>query len=178
MTALDPTTLDLDTELPVTLRFAHKSDLSKLEWDGKFSHFRNLFRRSYQGQLRGRRKMLLADLNGYPIGHIFIQFISRNTNIADGEERAYLYSFRVMERYQGKGIGSRLMRAAEKLLVERGFQLAIIAVAKNNPAAESLYRRRGYQRYAQDAGRWEYTDHHGVKHKVEEPCWLLRKRLR
>ena len=58
--------------------------------------------------------MLVADCNDFPIGHIFIQLSSGEQHIADGRRRAYLYSLRVMDMFQGRGIGTRLIDEASK----------------------------------------------------------------
>ena len=161
----------------VTLRPAEKDDLPKLEWYGAYTHYRNLFRRAYRDQLKGRRLMLLADCNDFPIGCLFIQLVSSNRRIADGKGRAYLYSFRVMEMFRGRGIGTALISEAEQMLHDRGYHSATIAVAKTNTDALRLYERLGYQRFGQDPGRWSYTDHRGRLRQVEEPCWVLEKTL-
>lgn len=175
MTALDRVTMTV--HLPVTFRFAEKSDLPKLEWFGQYSHFRTLIRRAYREQLRGRRLMLLADVSGFPVGQIFIQLESNNDTVADGYMRAYLYSFRVMEMFQGHGIGSRLLSEAESLLIKHQFQYATLSVAKNNERAFRLYRRSGYRVFGEDPGDWNYVDHRGITHYVHEPCWMLEKKL-
>lgn len=175
MTALELGTYTV--ELPITFRFATKSDLPKLEWYGQYSHFRNLFRRSFREQQRGRRLMLLADCGGFPVGHIFIQFISNEHTVADGDKRAYLYSLRVMEMFRGRGIGTRLIEEAEALILGRGFQWTTIAVAKQNVGAYRLYRRLGYRIFREDPGKWSYVDHKGITQTVDEPCWMLEKHL-
>ncbi|MCU0498963.1 MAG: GNAT family N-acetyltransferase [Anaerolineae bacterium] len=164
-------------EIPVTFRTANRIDVDKLEWYGQFTHFRNLLRRAYREQLRGRRLMLVADFNGFPIGQVFIQYDSMNELIADGWSRGYFYSFRVMEMFQGKGIGTRLLYEAESVLVERGYQFATLSVALDNPRAFQLYQRNGYEVIGQDPGRWHYVDDLGVTRYVEEPCWILEKAL-
>ncbi len=175
MTALD--NISLTIELPIHLRLAEKADIPRLEWYGQYRHFRQLFRRAYREQLQGRRVMLIADCNAFPIGHIFVQLHSSNPRIADGQARAYFYSFRVMEMFQGQGIGTWLILEAEHMLRERGFHWVTIAVAKDNPGALRLYERLNYRKFADDPGRWSYTDHQGRVRKVEEPCWILEKKL-
>lgn len=175
MTALDDVALTL--HLPVTIRRAEKADLAKLEWYGQYSHFRALIRRAYREQLRGRRVMLVADVNDFPVGQLFIQLTSSNSRVADGHDRAYLYSFRVMEMFQSQGIGAQLLHSAETLLARRGFQYATLSVAKHNERAFRLYRRSGYRIFGEDAGEWSYVDHHGHTHRVKEPCWMLEKKL-
>lgn len=172
MTAIDQPTLTIP--LAITLRAAVREDLPKLEWYGLYAHYRNLFRRAYREQQLGRRLMLVADCNNFPIGHLFIQFI----NPGDGSEgRAYLYSFRVMEMFRGQGIGTRLMQEAETIIRQRGYSRVTISVAKANPDAKRLYERLGYQVFAQDEGRWRYADHRGNIRTVHEPCWMLHKQI-
>lgn len=56
-----PERRSLRLQLQVIFRLAEREDLPKLEWYGKYTHFRRLFERTYQEQLRGERLMLLAD---------------------------------------------------------------------------------------------------------------------
>jgi ribosomal protein S18 acetylase RimI-like enzyme len=175
MTAFEHTALIL--EIPVTFRIATREDLPKLEWFGQYTHFRNLIRRSFREQVNGRRLLLVADFNGFPIGQVFIQFQSMNTNIADGSTRGYFYSFRVMDLFQNQGIGTRLLQEAETILIERGYRYVTLSVAKDNPDALRLYERNGYYIIGQDEGRWSYVDHRGVTRDVVEPCWMLEKSL-
>lgn len=161
----------------VHLRLATRTDLPRLEWFGQYTHFRNLFRRAFREQQQGRRLMLIADCNDYPIGHIFIQLISPETRIADGSRRAYFYSLRVMPMFRGHGIGTRLILDAEERVRARGFHTTTIAVAKTNERARTLYERLDYRVFRDDPGQWSYVDHTGTRRYVNEPCWILEKHL-
>jgi ribosomal protein S18 acetylase RimI-like enzyme len=167
----------LTIEVPVSLRLAVLTDLSKLEWYGQYTHYRRLFRRTFREQESGHRLMLLAVTNDFPIGTVFIQFRSSERKVADGCTRAYLYSLRVMEMFRGKGIGTRLLQEAESLILDHGFQRATIAVAKDNLNARRLYERLGYAIFRDDPGHWSFVDHRGQVRRVNEPCWLLQKNL-
>ncbi|MEP7293265.1 MAG: GNAT family N-acetyltransferase [Chloroflexota bacterium] len=175
MTALDKPTLTL--EMPVTLRLATYDDLPRLEWYGQYTHFRALFRRTYQEQLQHRRLMLVADCNDFPIGNLFVQLRGGEQRQTDGRRRAYFYSLRVMEMFQGHGIGTSLIYEAEQLAAEQHFQWATIAAATDNPRARRLYERLGYNVFAQDDGKWSYRDHENRVRYVHEPCWVLEKRI-
>jgi ribosomal protein S18 acetylase RimI-like enzyme len=164
-------------ELTFTVRLATYTDLPKLEWFGQYAHFRRLFRRTFAEQQRGRRWMLIADCNQFPVGQVFVQLHSGEQHLADGSHRAYLYAFRVMDMFRGKGIGSRLIEEAEILLWEGGFRWTTIAAAKDNPGARRLYERLGYAVFAEDPGEWSYLDHKGAVRHVHEPCWIMEKRL-
>lgn len=169
-----PTTVTIP--IAVTLRLANAKDLPKLEWYGQYRHFRSMFQRTFREQEAGHRLMLLADMNNFPIGHIFIQ-LRTNTGSSD-RQQAYFYSFRVMEMFRRQGIGTLLLREAELLTLERHIHWVTIAAAKDNAGARRLYERLGYYVYGDDDGSWHYTDHRGRIHHVTEPCWLLEKHLR
>src|SRR5262249_42725479 len=148
MTALEHDTLLVS--IPITFRTGVRSDIPKLEWYGQYAHHRNLFQRAYREQQLGRRLILVADSNNFPIEHVFIQFITPDRAIADGSKRAYLYSLRVMEMFRGYGIGTCLIQEAEFRIRQRGFQWSTIAVAKDNQSARQLYERLGYRIFADD----------------------------
>lgn len=167
----------LTIELPIVLRLARADDLPKLEWYGQYTHFRNLFSRTFREQQLGHRLMLLADCNDFPVGQIFVQLHSDEFSNPRGQKRAYLYSLRVMEMFRGKGIGSLLLKEAEDFVAKAGYSWTTIAAAKDNPAARKMYERRGYRLFAEDAGHWNYMDHQGNVQHVHEPCWVLEKRL-
>jgi len=174
MTALNRATLPI--QLDITFRLAKRTDLPKLEWYGEYSHFRTVFRRTFSEQEQRRRIMLIADCADFPIGQIFIQ-LNSNRSLWETRSRAYFYSLRVMEMFRGKGIGSRLLEEAETMVLELGCGWTTIAAAKDNPRARRLYERMGYHVYAEDNGEWSYVDHEGQLRNVQEPCWVLEKKL-
>jgi GNAT superfamily N-acetyltransferase len=163
-------------QVNVVFRLAEYQDLPKLEWYGEYAHFRRVFQRAFEDQQAGRRLMLLADANGWPIGQVFIQLESYD-DLEPGGRRAYLYSLRVMDPFQRQGIGTGLLREAEAILRERDYHSVSIAAAKDNPGARRLYERMGFRVFSEDAGRWHYVDHEGRTRQVVEPCWVLEKQL-
>lgn len=168
---------ELSIKAKLKIRVATLSDVSKLEWNGQFAHFRNLFRRAFLEQKRGNRLMLVMDFNGYPIARLFIQFDSPTSSIADGKRRGYIYSFTVMEPFRNLGIGTRMLTTAESILRQRGFRVVTISVAKDNTRALKLYKREKYRIYGEDDGQWQYRDHEGKTHQVNEPSFLMKKTL-
>jgi ribosomal protein S18 acetylase RimI-like enzyme len=168
----------LKLQLDVVFRPARRDDLPKLEWYGEYTHFRRVFAKAYEDQGQGKRLMLLACANHWPIGQVFIQLVNTDDIFAFGNKRAYLYSLRVMDAFRGQGLGTALMTEAERVLHDRNYTTASIAAAKDNPGARRLYERLGFEVVAEDAGHWNYVDHEGRTRHVVEPCWLLEKQLR
>jgi ribosomal protein S18 acetylase RimI-like enzyme len=175
MTDAVPQPYQLKVNLTVTLRTTVRSDLPKLELDGQFAKFRNIFRRAFREMQQGQRLMLVAECNNTLIGRLFILYRSSDKSIADGKTRAYLYSFYVTPTFRGMGLGTRMVEYAERILHERGYTHATIAVAKDNPGAYRLYERLGYVVLREDEGRWSYVDHLGRTHRMSEPCWIMEK---
>jgi ribosomal protein S18 acetylase RimI-like enzyme len=161
----------------VNIRPIRESELPALEWEGVYARYRRVFRQTYEDVVRGQRVMLVAAAGGRLVGQIFVQLSSTEMRYADGYSRAYLYSLRVRPEWQGQGLGTRLIAAAEEALLARGFTTAVIAAGKDNPGAQRLYQRLGYQTFADDPGVWYFQDVNGVQQSIEEPCWVMEKRL-
>lgn len=159
------------------IRPATRADVPKLEWYGAQAHTRTYIRQAFKAMLEGQRMMLVADLNGFPVGQIYIQFDSRNKQHADGYKRGYIYAFRVIDHLQRCGIGSALLNTAEKTLIGRGFIFATLQVSKRNEDARRLYQKNGYRVFSEDPGHWYYVDHTGKQQEVNDPTWVMEKRL-
>jgi ribosomal protein S18 acetylase RimI-like enzyme len=162
----------------IRVRPVVEGDLPALEWDGDYRHYRTVFRANFEDMQRGQRLMLVAVQGDVIVGQIFVQLNSADHQYADGRQRAYLYALRVRPAWRGQGIGQHLVAAAEARLRERGVATAVIAVAKTNEGAHRLYRRLGYQVFADDPGVWMFTDADGRQQRIEEPAWLMEKSLR
>jgi ribosomal protein S18 acetylase RimI-like enzyme len=163
---------------PVIVRTATEEDLPGMEWDGEYRHFRRVYAEAYQRMVRGYTILWVADLPDTGlIGQVFIQLICDRPELADGSERAYLYSFRVRTPFRGQGLGTLMMDVVEDDLRQRGFQYVTLNVARDNPRAQQLYQRRGYHIVATEPGIWSYPDDKGIWHQVEEPAWRMEKVL-
>ncbi len=162
----------------VTIRKMRAEDLSGLEWDGELIHLRQIFTQAYDQYRSGEAVLWVADLPETGIiAQAFVQLDSRRSELADGDQRAYLYGFRVRERYRNKGIGSKMLQVIEADLRRRGYRSVTLNVGQDNPNARRLYERQGYQVVAPEPGRWSYTNHLGERVQVNEPAWRMEKTL-
>ena len=162
----------------VTIRKITKSDLPALEWDGEYRHLRRVYSFSYQAQISGKAFIWVAE---HPaagiIGQIFLQLISDRLELADGINRAHIYSFRIKPPFRGSGLGSLLLEKVEDHLRDKSFRYVTLNVAKINFKAQNLYERHGYRIISHESGRWSYPDDEGEWHDVEEPAWRMQKEL-
>lgn len=132
---------DLDrfrVQLDVTIRPCREADLPALEWFGLFAAHRPLIRQVFEAHRQGRALMLVAEANGEASGQLWVE-------LARTDGCAVLWALRVLPCLQRRGIGARLIAAAESQLRQRGFTRAEIAVETDNPGARALYERLGYK---------------------------------
>lgn len=163
----------------VTIRQLIEKDLPQLEWDGEYTHYRNLFRDAFERARKGSSVLWVAEIIPHQIiGQVFIQLVSDRKELADGIERAYLYSFRVRSDWRNMGIGSRMLGTLEYDLRRRGYRSLTLNVAMDNLNAQRLYLRKGFRITGSDPGIWSFQDHLGVWHRVEEPAYRMLKVLR
>jgi ribosomal protein S18 acetylase RimI-like enzyme len=163
----------------VIIRQLRKEDLPALEWDGEFSHFHNLYADTYERMQRGLTVMWVAELPEKGIvGQVFLQLVADRPELADGWQRAYMFSFRIRPEYRNLGLGTKMEEALEGYLLEKRFSRLTLNVGKDNPDAERLYKRLGFQVVAEEPGVWSYIDEKGNWQTVREPSWRMEKLLR
>ncbi|MDF1499559.1 MAG: GNAT family N-acetyltransferase [Anaerolineales bacterium] len=164
--------------LGVRIRTATESDLDALEWDGKYAHFRRVYRQALREAQRDRRMIFVAEATDQVVGQLFVHLHSIWKSSFGGARTGYFHSFRVKPHFRNQGIGSRLLWTAEAALVDRNYANAVISVAKANLRAQQLYRQHGYSVYSEDPGEWSYVDHRGRLRHISEPAYVMVKALR
>jgi ribosomal protein S18 acetylase RimI-like enzyme len=154
------------------IRTCREEDLSALEWFGMFTPHREIIQATFERQQRGEAVMLLADLNNFPVGQVWLDLEK------PGEaSTATVWAVRVLPYLQKLAIGTRLMSAAEELLLERGFTHAELTVETNNPGARRFYERLGYQVVGREKGAYSYTTPEGALINHTTDSWRFRKAL-
>ncbi len=61
------------------------------------------------------------------------------------EDAAVLIAALVAPELRGRGMGTELMRAAERFVCDRGLHAIVLGVEDSNPRARRLYERLGYE---------------------------------
>lgn len=162
----------------IIIRLMTSKDLPALEWDGEFTHFRNVYKSVYHRMQSGTAEAWVAETpSAEMIGQVFLQLESDRPELADGWKRAYLYSFRIKPAYRNQGLGSRMLRTLEDYLISKHFTQLTLNVARDNPDAIRLYERVGFHIVAEEPGVWSYIDHEGHWRTVVEPSWRMEKQL-
>ena len=162
----------------IKIRKLTREDLPALEWEGEFVHFRNVYKGVYHRTVIGTAAAWVAESpDANIVGQVFVQLDSDRSELANGWNRAYLYSFRIKPAYRNIGLGSKMVDVLQDFLVKRHFSRLTLNVARDNPDAIRLYKRLGFEIVAEEAGVWSYADHLGKWHTVTEPSWRMEKSL-
>jgi ribosomal protein S18 acetylase RimI-like enzyme len=158
--------------IDVTIRPCVEADLPALEWMGLYAGHRDIIRQAFEAQQHGDALLLLSVSGHFPVGQVWIDFARKR---ADGI--AVMWAVRTFYPLQGAGIGSRMMKAAESVLRERGICQTELAVEKLNAGALRFYERLGWR----IVGPWhENLGHQGQDlSPVSERLghWLLTKNV-
>jgi ribosomal protein S18 acetylase RimI-like enzyme len=171
--AKEPMIPPFDVTMQVAIRPCMREDLEKLEWFGLFARYRQLFADTFTRSEMGEIVMLVADVNEFPVGSVWIDLVKQRE-----QSTGVLYALRVLPPLQNLGIGTRLIAAVEVLLQKRGYKIVELGVEKNNPDAKRLYERLGYRLLRDNLEKWEIVTPGGqtVQEQVDE--WIMQKILR
>ncbi len=78
------------------------------------------------------------------IGELRVKYISDDNRFTEKGKRAYLYAFRVHQKYQGKGLGSFLLENVLLILAENGYREFTVGVEDDNARARYMYEKNGF----------------------------------
>ena len=92
----------------------------------------------------GADRIYIAEINDYPAAYISVEVY---------DEYIYLDDFCVSAKYRGKGLGTALVRTAEKYAEDKNAPAAVLHVEKSNEGAYRLYKRLGYEVCADEGSR-------------------------
>lgn len=168
----------LNLQDKIVYRQVKSSDLPRLEWNGEFTHFRNVFKNAFEKSKTGKTKLWVVEIKHVGlIGQAFVQLISSRLDLANGVDRAYIYAFRFKENYRNIGLGSSLLKFIESDLLQINFKETTLNVARENLRAIHFYQKHGFKIVAEESGEWSYRDHNNVLQTVVEPAWKMVKYL-
>jgi GNAT superfamily N-acetyltransferase len=142
---------------------------------------RHFFADHLAGQQRGAGVLLVAWLDGRPVGDGFLAW----DPAPEPELRRHLpgaprlVHLEVVGQRQGRGIGTALIRAAEDTAYQHDHEQLVLAVGVDNPDARRLYERLGYVDWGHGTivGTWVERDHDGPPVTVSAILKVLVKHL-
>lgn len=163
---------------PIEFRPLCEADGATLEWHGG-PDLRSFYQEQWRAYAAGEIYVIIAasDLprgKDFPVGQAAIHWNGKPTHpqIPD------IQSVRVHPDFRGQGLGSRLLRECEKLVVAQGHAQVSLSVVFDNVAARRLYERLSYQVVgAPYCDVWFYADAAGKSIRVEETVWDMVKNL-
>jgi GNAT superfamily N-acetyltransferase len=132
-------------------------------------------------QQRGGGVLLVAWLDGHPVGEVFLDCEPAE----EPEVRRHLAGVPRLDHlevpgpFQGRGIGTALIGAAEDTARQLGHRRIALSVGLDNRGARRLYERLGYADWGRGSvvGSWVEHPDDGPPAVLSEVCDVLVKRL-
>ncbi len=169
-------------ELQVIIQAVDKSDIVLLERifseGGPAKHAERLAR-----QQQGQITYLIAWYKNQPVGHGMIKWHRSHDDFVAPhlqEECPDIEDLFVLEERRSQGIGTWILRYAEDLARQRGYQqIGLSAGAEADDPARRLYERLGFRDvgFGEITERYEYIDQNGQLQVWEGLCLYLIKRI-
>jgi GNAT superfamily N-acetyltransferase len=93
---------------------------------------------------KGNRMFLAVVANGQTIGELHIFWDNEDKDEANGKNRAYLSTMRLRPDFRRKGIGTKLVKRALKMIRSKGCTEVTIGAYTDEPEIQTLYNRWGF----------------------------------
>lgn len=113
-----------------------------------FAH-NQTFRYFYHCIAHGAAEFWTAEVEGRPVGELYLFKYLPDPIFADGHNRAYLCAFRIIHALRGQGYGSGLLQAVCYHAKQLGFSSLTIGVEQTQPQNLRLYQRFGFTQLLQ-----------------------------
>lgn len=119
------------------------------------------------------------DNDGDLIGELYIFWNSEDKDEANGYNRAYLCAYRIEEKYQKQGLGSKLMKRVLERVKEEGYTEVTIGVDNGDfDHLSGMYNHYGFNIIVKDKFQDDhYLNSNGKPVKYEKPYKLLMNNL-
>lgn len=127
----------------------------------------------------GKSVALTAVYQGRPAGQVYVYFTPQEGPFK-GQNIPIIVDFGVLKKYQRKGIGNRLMDAAEQIASQRSDRVCLgVGLFEAYGSAQRMYAKRGY--IPDGSGVW-YQDKQCVQYETvctvdDDLVLYLSKRL-
>lgn len=100
--------------------------------------------RRLQDQAEGRCTALIAEWDGQVAGNVYLYLNAQEGPFKD-KGWPIIVNFGVLQKFQRRGVGSRLMDVAEQLAAQHADTVCLgVGLSREYGAAQRIYVRRGY----------------------------------
>lgn len=165
----------LDT---VNIRIMKEEDLPLIEWDGKYSRYRRIYREVFRNLQSGIAYPYVAETkeNGL-IGQVFLTEKLPNVNFSPDRRYLFLSSFRIKEAFRDKGLGALLLRICELTAKDKKIRDIFLNCAQKNILGLHFYETHGFTKVREDPGEWTFINENGNVITEVEPAWTMVKQI-
>ncbi len=103
-----------------------------------------VYRMRLKDQAEGKCAALTAQYRGRPAGHVNVYFTVKAGPFA-GKGFPIIVDFAVLEKHRRRGIGAKLMDAAERIAAQRADTVCLgVGLSEGYGSAQRMYIKRGY----------------------------------
>ena len=103
-----------------------------------------VYQKRLKDEAEGKCVTLAAEYRGRPAGTVYV-YLDPHDGPFKGTGLPEIHDFSVLEKYQRKGIGGRLMDAAEKIAAQESDTVWLgVGLCGSYGTAQRMYIRRGY----------------------------------
>ncbi|MFI9810118.1 GNAT family N-acetyltransferase [Streptomyces sp. NPDC052301] len=156
--------------LPVSVRDLLPRDLPACAWSGSATHLRHVERELARAATGEVDYLAVCGPANLPVAVGGIDYTVSHS-------AGTLWQLAVHPALQSCGLGTLLIRAAERRIRDRGLRRAELAVEESNPRARALYERLGYTAYGREPDAWDEEGPDGAIRRHETMCVRMRKAL-
>lgn len=132
---------------PLTIRNIQEEDIQAItdaEIEQGWNASPEKYRIRFQDHQSGKAISLVAEYGGKPVGYINV-YPDKSDGAFRGKGYPEIVDFGVLEKYRGRGIGTALMDAAEKIAAEYGNVVCLgVGLHSGYGSAQRMYVKRGY----------------------------------
>ncbi|MCM4078717.1 GNAT family N-acetyltransferase [Paractinoplanes hotanensis] len=152
----------------VSIRDATIADVRSIDWASSRVQSDAWLRECRRGQREA--SFMVAVCNGLVVGKVSVDWV-RKPGVA------WIWMASVCPAWQGHGIGTAMIAAAEVRAIRNRVVFAELAVDDDNPRAAALYERLGYRFVGSHFERRPAVDDHGNEYVAEKNGRVMRKAL-
>lgn len=156
--------------IPLAVRDLEPGDLPSCAWSGRATHLAAITRALERARCGEVEYLAACPPSGLPVGLGGIDY-------AKTSGAGTIWMLEVHPVLQSCGIGTVLIRAAERRIRARGLHRAELGVEDGNPRARSLYEKLGYAAYGSEPDSWDQEAADGTVTRYETMLTLMRKGL-